>query len=83
MRAIDVLRADAAPLNVASTDIHPCISLDVFPGDYQLCPEHDGKIGMFLTCCLLQPGKYVGKILCCLCLFCIVFPLYPVDAALI
>lgn len=30
---------------------------------------------------LLQPGKHVGKVLWCFCLFCIVLPLHAVDAA--
>lgn len=29
--------ADAAPLNVASTDLHPRTSLGMSPGDYQTC----------------------------------------------
>lgn len=79
MRAIDVPHADAAPVNVASTDLHPCISL--------VCAL------VIISCALntwqdwnvpnLLPGKYVGKVLQCFCLFCIVLPLHPADAALV
>lgn len=47
MRAVDVPHADAAALNVASTDLHPCISLGLCPGDYQLCPEHMARLECF------------------------------------